>query len=345
VTTAELITAGLRYYSSAGNPTIAQDVQQRQRAHYFLTKTAKWVWDAAPWWFRLNDGSVVLSSGVGTLPTDFSRMGTQGKVYIQGQLYRPLTYKPPDYLKFQIQNTPQTGTPWVYTLYGKTALGIPKILTWPQDNSTLVVLGYTKRMPELIDAPLAPVLTAASGGALAPGARTGSVTFVTADGETEGGFVSASASTSGSNLQYAWTAIPTWWGRTVTSRKLYRTLAGGLQRKLVTTLSDNLTTTYTDNIADGALTTNEPLPAAAVTGVEVFPEQFLESALYDGLVFLLARTQGDNRDQVFSMEWKRAVQRQWEEIQEGQGEINVVGRPFPGFAGGHPVWSRWSVPS
>ena len=80
-------------------------------------------------------------------------------------------------------------------------------------------------------------------------------------------------------------------------------------------------------------------------GLEVFPDQFHESALYDGLVFLLARGQGDNRDMEFSLEWKRAVQRLWEEFQEGQSEINVVGRPFPGFVSGHPVWSRWSVPS
>ena len=39
----------------------------------------------------------------------------------------------------------------------------------------------------------------------------------------------------------------------ITDRKLYRTEAGGVQLKLLTTLGDNVTTTYVDNIADGSL--------------------------------------------------------------------------------------------
>lgn len=40
---------------------------------------------------------------------------------------------------------------------------------------------------------------------------------------------------------------------TCTSRKIYRTEAGGSTLKLVTTINDNTTTTYQDNIADGSL--------------------------------------------------------------------------------------------
>jgi hypothetical protein len=43
-----------------------------------------------------------------------------------------------------------------------------------------------------------------------------------------------------------------------TSRKVYRTAAGGSQLKLLTTIADNTTTTYTDNTPDGSLGANAP---------------------------------------------------------------------------------------
>lgn len=43
-----------------------------------------------------------------------------------------------------------------------------------------------------------------------------------------------------------------------TSRKLYRTVVGGAQLKLVATIADNTTTTYTDSTADGSLGANVP---------------------------------------------------------------------------------------
>lgn len=43
-----------------------------------------------------------------------------------------------------------------------------------------------------------------------------------------------------------------------TSRKLYRTVVGGSQLKLVATIADNTTTTYTDSTADGSLGANMP---------------------------------------------------------------------------------------
>ncbi|HYM22527.1 MAG TPA: hypothetical protein VEU08_04950, partial [Vicinamibacterales bacterium] len=44
----------------------------------------------------------------------------------------------------------------------------------------------------------------------------------------------------------------------VTSRKVYRTTAGGAQLKLVATIADNTTTTYTDSTADSGLGANVP---------------------------------------------------------------------------------------
>jgi hypothetical protein len=44
----------------------------------------------------------------------------------------------------------------------------------------------------------------------------------------------------------------------VTQRKIYRTVAGGAQLKLLTTIADNVTSTYVDSAADGSLGANVP---------------------------------------------------------------------------------------
>jgi hypothetical protein len=341
MTTGDLLDAVLQYYLNQGSSTVIQDSALRRRAWFASTRVAKRVFNAAPNWWRKGDSSVVLTAGVGTMPLDFADMGTQGQIYVSGVLYRALVYRPPDWMKFQIQNNVQTGQPWAYSLYSQESIGTPKILCWPQDGSTILLKAYDKKTPELIDHPLSPNVAVGAVGALT-GAYSYKVTFVTASGETEGGFVSANVSPVAQKIEVS--DIPTWWGRTVTSRKLYRTAAGGLQHKLVATIADNLTTTYSDNNLDGTLGVNVPLPDAAVSGLEVFPSEFHESALYEGMEFLMARSQGDNRDLRFSAEWDRQVQRLWEETQQGQGDLKAF-PPFPGGMSGHPVWSRFGVPS
>lgn len=49
----------------------------------------------------------------------------------------------------------------------------------------------------------------------------------------------------------------------VTARKVYRTVAGGSQLKLLTTIADNTTTTYADSTADGSLGVNVPTSDAS----------------------------------------------------------------------------------
>lgn len=48
------------------------------------------------------------------------------------------------------------------------------------------------------------------------------------------------------------------------SRKIYRTVAGGSQLKLLATLSDNTTTAYTDTTADGSLGANAPVSSTTL---------------------------------------------------------------------------------
>jgi uncharacterized phiE125 gp8 family phage protein len=85
------------------------------------------------------------------------------------------------------------------------------------------------------------------------------VTFVTADGETDGGAVSSPVTVAdqGVNGQVELTNIPLG-GGAVTARRIYRTVAGGATYLLLVQISDNTTTTLTDNTADVILGSSVP---------------------------------------------------------------------------------------
>ena len=78
------------------------------------------------------------------------------------------------------------------------------------------------------------------------------VTFITSLGESDAGATSASVAPASEQVDLS--SIPTG-SVNVTSRKIYRTTAGGSSNttQLVTTIADNVTTIYTDNIVDGSL--------------------------------------------------------------------------------------------
>lgn len=140
-------------------------------------------------------------------------------------------------------------------------------------------------------APGAPTVALASpavAGNVDDGAHRYRVTFVTADGETEGGTISDSVTVADKtvNGKVELTAIPLG-GSAVTSRKLYRTEAGGSNYLLLATIADNTTTTYTDNIADSALgaaapttnTTEDPELVRAIESVRREAENLMGRAL------------------------------------------------------------------
>lgn len=99
----------------------------------------------------------------------------------------------------------------------------------------------------------------AAAGNVENGAHRYLATFVTADGETEAGTVSSAVTVADKtvNGKVQLSAIPLG-GLGVTSRKLYRTAAGGSTYLLLATLADNTTTTYLDNIADASLGAGAP---------------------------------------------------------------------------------------
>lgn len=125
-------------------------------------------------------------------------------------------------------------------------------------------------------------------GSVNVGAHRYVATFVTADGETQAGGVSAAVTVvdAGVNGKVELSAIPLG-GSLVTSRKIYRTAANGSIFYLAATLANNTATTYTDNIADASLgaqaptvnTTGDPELNALIRTVRVAAEGYTRRAL------------------------------------------------------------------
>ena len=136
-------------------------------------------------------------------------------------------------------------------------------------------------------APTVALVAPAVAGSVDNGAHRYRVTFVTADGETEGGDISAVVTVADKtvNGKVLVSAIPVG-GSAVTSRKLYRTAAGGTAYLFLATVAGNITTTYTDNIADAGLgaacpttnTTTDPQLNALIKAARQHAETFTRRA-------------------------------------------------------------------
>jgi len=111
-----------------------------------------------------------------------------------------------------------------------------------------------------------PTATASAGAGLSTGNYVYGVTYVTGIRKDDGSLVvngettvsSASlVTTTGPNAQVALTSIPVSGSSLVIGKRIYRTLVGGAQLKLVTTLAADVTS-YTDTLPDGSLGANVP---------------------------------------------------------------------------------------
>lgn len=138
------------------------------------------------------------------------------------------------------------------------------------------------------EAPTAALASPAVAGNVDNGVHRYRVTFVTASGETDGGTISSAVTVADKtvNGKITLSAIPLG-GSAVTSRKLYRTAAGGSTYLLLATIADNTTTTYTDNVADTSLgagcpatnTTQDPQLTALIASARRRIEERLSKAL------------------------------------------------------------------
>ena len=138
------------------------------------------------------------------------------------------------------------------------------------DTTTRKILAGTKEL-QVPRAPVAALVATASGN-VTNGAHTYKVTCLDAEGETIPSLVSNSVTVDASHKQVTVT-LPLG-GTGTTSRKIYRTAAGGTAYLLLATLADNTTTSYTDNIADASL--GAAAPGVNLTGSSpLFPVKAL----------------------------------------------------------------------
>lgn len=133
-------------------------------------------------------------------------------------------------------------------------------------------LTVSLRAPDACTAALA---SPAAPGNVDNGTHSYKVTFVNAQGETDGGTLSnpVTVADKTANGQVQLTQIPLGDG-TVTSRKIYRTVAGNAAPwKLVATLADNTTKIYTDNTADASLGASEPATNGTALTIDVATDE------------------------------------------------------------------------
>lgn len=131
-------------------------------------------------------------------------------------------------------------------------------------------------------------LAGGGSGSVDNGAHRYLCTFVTADGETQAGEISAAVTVADKtvNGKVSLSAIPIG-GSVVTARKIYKTSANGSIYYLLATIADNTTTTYTDNAADSSLgaqvsssnTTSDPLLRLLITSARQRAEKILSRYL------------------------------------------------------------------
>jgi hypothetical protein len=320
LTAGDLISSVIRFYANQGGNVT--DIKTRQRAEFILNRLADEFFRMAPWWFKEKDGSVTLTSGVGTLPADFDNMGLEGKIYISGyENFGPLIYATPSQVREMITISPSSGRPQFWCLYGRSSTGIPTILTYPTDNSTLLVKRYVRKVVECLDRPSG-IPTLAVGAATGlTGTFLGKVTFVNNEGETEGG--EATAAVTVANEKYNWSNIPLSQSPNVTARKLYRVASGGSAYRLAQTISDNLNTTFTGDATDVTATALMPTQVTATSGIEQYPDPY---HLYDGLEANFMTSQGDLRDSKFKEEWTKKTARIWNDIEQGKNERRTLAR-------------------
>jgi hypothetical protein len=346
MTVGEVISNSLRFFLNIGSDAVANDQNLRDRARFFLTILAKDIWDLAPYWWRLkNGGTVSVASGdtQSLMPSDFSHAGEEMQIYLENFPIYTLEWKAPDQLQAfrRSQGAQQArGRPAVYTLHDVNTAGRSYLQFWPMaDNAyTLLVDGYVMKMPDLVDRPGPPIAAVGSATGLT-GEYSYLVTFVTADGETEAGVASNSITLA--NQKGNLSSIPISPCRSVTSRKIYRTAAGGSTYGLLTTIADNTTTTLVgDSTGDGSLGAAPPTIVTAVTGLQRFPEDAQERLLVQGLRTLMATSQGDLRANKFDEQWRADVQRFWGEYKQGRNEPTSMPRygVVQGIRGGY--WPR-----
>lgn len=142
--------------------------------------------------------------------------------------------------------------------------GTPTVDLTPDKRGPVGAIIKLTVAPEIPPTAPVPSLAGVGAGSVNNGAHRYKVTFVTSTGETSGGTDSVSVTTAAGDGQVVLRSIAKGSSRVI-QRRVYRTVAGGSEYKLLTSIGDNITTEFHDNIADASLTDTIPtLNTAAI---------------------------------------------------------------------------------
>lgn len=283
--------------------------RRRARVLQFGQEIFDEVWLYYPWSWKKTSASVSVSAaGVGSLPADFGEIGRDGNVYAGSNLMTAV----PDQAIHSYVQWGGGAEEYTYSVRGIDAAGTLQIRVSTSAAQTVTVY-YEKRSPELVDI-AAPAVEAISGGAvIGNGTFSYKVTFVTAEGESEGGLVSEDVTTAGGTQRVSITDIPIGPAGT-TSRKIYRTANGGVTHKLLTTIANNTATTFTDDIADASLGADVPTTNTTLWGLERIPATYHNRVLIPGLRWKVLEDIGDDRAKTTFKAYESGLQ--WMAVRE-----------------------------
>lgn len=252
--TVDLLDRTIKYALSLTNED-EDTTERRRRILQIAQEVVEDIWYYRLWRFRKTSAAVqVGNTGFGALPTDFLELGKEGGVYDSSGT--ELTEVHWNILAGLRQQSTSNDTN-VYAITdldyttGTPNLQIPTIGSLP----TFTVY-YERKAPLLFEMDRPTAVEGAAG--LPNGAYSYKVTYITSNGESEGSRPSDTITVSSKHIIVTLGLGPT---PATSSRKIYRTAAGGTIYKLLTTIADNITTTFDDNVADGSLGVSSTLVA------------------------------------------------------------------------------------
>jgi hypothetical protein len=317
VTVREAVDAVLRDTKHMGNASTDPEYSTwAQRGALFLQQGIEYTWDYDDWDFKMTSASLSVSANAGRVEAsaNINIEGPHGGLYVSGQ-QREIVWIPARELFAERELLARSGSyPELYTVAQQSSSYLPYLYFDRTTHDAFTgVHYYLKTRPTVDYVPIpgacSDALAGGGAGNVENGVHSYKVTFVTAQGETEAGTVSDGVTVVDKtvNGKVALTAIPTATYviksttaviPAVTSRKIYRTTAGGSTYLLLATLSDNTTTTYTDNIADASLGAAAPSTDSTGDALKQIPSESHRSLLLEFLRYMLRENVGDQRAEV-----------------------------------------------
>jgi hypothetical protein len=252
-------------------------------------QTLEEVWNHRPWRFKQRVEDVAVSAGElqADLPADFDNISELGGIFFDATA--ELSEVQAQIIFRMAELNQLSSTPTQFAVVGHNPdTALPQVI-FDCAGPFEVAIYYEAMCPLVADRPIAPTLVEGTAGS-PDGTYTYRVIYVTRDeNQSEPGDISDPITVAAKTIMVT---LPTSGTYNVVQRKVYRTLDGGSEYFLVTTIEDDTTTTWEDTIADGSLTEE-------ITGISpllAIPNTYHFTVLLPGVIAKARKVTGDTRD-------------------------------------------------